>query len=453
MNTHVVTDRLTQRRRTRLVPWLLYLAVLATGTTYAYLTDGGIHAPPTSGTFAYNTFKPGAAGFPAVGNAYIDPVFGSTVKRLTNVTGNVNLEDIYAKHQANANGTLAFHTNANGVHVINVNTGAIVYPSQPAGLSNFEMHWDANDPDKYYFFSGRNLMRRNLAAQTSTPMNSVPFPTNLQVNGGSLNIQSRDGRYFTLRYGGTNKVWDSLTQTTYTGSVTPLDSGGWVSITPDAKYIVTAAGSTPEPQKQHHSYPINHATQSIGSTPTQFWGLCGDHGVLVSASDGKNYFVTFECFNVGAIYRVDITLNQAGRTELQQVNSNQKLVQMTWNDDGHFSAVSKGPLADWVFMSTESTVDNFNSGVSGWTAYKQEILAMNVVTLEVRRLAHHRSRAPLTVYGYQPRVSTSWDGSVVMWTSNFNTNSPSGYSDLYAIQSPLGATSSNIPAPANLRFK
>src|SRR6266513_3139897 len=144
----------TQRRFSRGIAWFLFSAILLTGTAYAFLTDSGAHAPPTIGPYAYNTFMPGTPGFPAVGGTYTDPVFGSTIKRLTNVTGSVNFDDIYAKHQANANGTLAFRTTvAEIVHVINVSTGAIVYSNQPTGIAPFEMHWDALDPggaDRYH---------------------------------------------------------------------------------------------------------------------------------------------------------------------------------------------------------------------------------------------------------------------------------------------------------------
>ena len=122
---------------------------------------------------------------------------------------------------------------------------------------------------------------------------------------------------------------------------------------------------------------------------------------------------------------------------MQQAAANQMLVPLTVNDDAHFSAVSKGAFADCVFISTESTVDPFNGGVSGWTAYEQEIIAVNVVTSEVRRLAHHRSRNLPAQYGTMPRVSCSWDGSTVMWTSDYNISSPTGYADNYAIQLPL----------------
>ena len=454
MKTTKVSDWVRQSGLRRGVTWFLFYATLLAGSSaHAFLTDSGVHPPPTSGTTAYNTFKPGAAGFPSVGGTYTDSVFGSTVRRLTATTGSINQDDIYAHHWASANGTFAFTKGSAGIDIIQVATGTKPYTNQPSGLNASENYWDALIPDQYYYYSGSSLVRRNLTLQTDTTMKT--FPSTLEANGGSLNIQTRDGRYFTVRYGGTNKVWDSQTDTIYSGAVTPLDLGGWVSITPDGSYMVTAAGGTGMPQKEHYSYPINHTTRTIGSTPNQFWGLCGDHGVLVSASNGKNYFVSFECYNIGAVYRIDISLDQAGRTPAQQAASNQILLPLAFTSGGHFSAVSRGALADWVFMSTENDADAFNGGVSGWTAYEQEIVAMNTVTLEVRRLAHHRSRGMSVDYQTQPRVSCSWDGSLVMWASDLNISSPTGYADMYGIQNPLGAAPPppTIPAPTNLRVQ
>ena len=402
----------------------------------AQITDAGVYPPDTSGTYAYNSFSPGAPGFPNVGGAYIDPVFGTTIRRLTDQTGSINEDDIYAHHWSNADGTYAFTF---GVDIIDVATGNRVYTRQPTGLAHYENYWDANDPDKYYYLEGPNLMRRNLSEQTSTIIKT--FPATLQGNGGSLNMQSADGRYFIVRYNGTNKIWDSQTDTIYSGEVTPVSTEGWTSITPDGNYIVDASS-------QHISYAIDHATQSISSTGVMFWNLCGDHGVLVSSSNGNNYFVGFECHSEGAVYRVDITIDQSGQTPAQQRASNQKIFDLTWDDAGHLSAVSKGPLADWAFIAVEAIgTDSFNQAPTNWTPYKQEIVAMNVRTLEVRRLAHHRSRSIETNYYYMPRISTSWDGSTVMWASNYNVAQPFGYADIYAIRFPLDSTTAVRPQP------
>jgi acylphosphatase len=266
------------------------------------------------------------------------------------------------------------------------------------------------------------------------------FPSTLEPNGGSLNTQDRSGRYFTVRYGGSNKVWDSQTDRIYSGSVTPLNLNGWVAITPDGNYLVTAAG----PNKEHYSYAIDHTTQSISPTPVNFWTLCGDHGALVSATDGKSYFITFNCNNSAGIYRVDITLDQTGKTESEQITANQLLLPLAFTpvntNEGHISAVSKGPNQDWVFFDSETlSGDPFALATTPfvpflpWQAYEQEIVAMNVTTLEVRRYAHHRSRGLSSSYYAQPRISCSWDGSIILWTSNYNISSPTGYADMYGM--------------------
>lgn len=461
---------LEQRTTRRLqASWIVRLfvgfALLDAGSSslYAAITDTGIHPPPTTGPYGFNSFTPDSAGFPAVGNTFVDPVFGSTIRRLTN-DGNVPADDdIYAHHWCNANGTMCFNTQGGNLRIFNSTTGAILYSAQPTGSVRYEIAWDSIDPDKYYYYSGASLIRRSLTSQTNTTVKT--FPATIQANGGSLNTQTRDGRYFTVRYGETNKVWDSQTDTIYSGSVTPLSGGGWVSISPDGNYMVTAAGGRAAPNTEHYSYPINHSTRSIGSTPTQFWGLCGDHGVLVSASNGRTYFVTFDCNNNPGLYAADVSVDQTGKTAAQQqTGSNRILISTTWfkANDGHLSACSKGANQNWAFADMETfSNDAFNSTPTGWVAYQQEILAMNVLTGEVRRLAQHRSRGLQNSgngYWAEPKVSTSWDCSQVIWKSNFNaSNRVTGYADTYGISNPLGASGGGDTtppaAPVNLHIE
>ncbi len=394
--------------------------------------NGSVQVPPSAGANGYNSFIPGSPGFPAVGGTYTDPILKGTIRRLTNTVGFPNQEDIYGHHWANANGSFAFTRQLDNVglhfNIINTTTGAEVYTNQPLGSSQFDIAWDATDPNRYYYYEGANLACRNLVEQRNVVKT---FPSPLERNGGSLNTQDRSGRYFTVRYGGSNKVWDSQTDRIYSGSVTPLDLNGWVAITPDGNYLVTAAG--PPPGLEHRSYKIDHSTQSISPMPINFWTLCGDHGALVSATDGENYFITFDCNNFPGIYRVNITLDQTGKTESEQITTNQLLLPLAFTpvntNEGHLSAVSKkGPNQNWVFFDSETLVgDPFVLATTSfvpflpWQPYEQEIVAMNVTTLEVRRYAHHRSRGIDSDYHAQPRISCSWDGSIILWTSNYNT--------------------------------
>lgn len=406
-----------------------------------FLGDAAVHTPLTTGIFAYNIFQPGDPNFPSVGDTYTDPVFGGVIRRLTNIGSHQNNEDIYTHHWANANGTYVFSrqgTVSDNFKILSTATGNEVYVNQPSGSSPTDLAWDPVDPDKYYYFDETDLVERSLSNQTSTPIHR--FGEILESLGGSLNWIDRTGDLFVVKWGGppngTAKIWRKSTNTLYSGEVSPLDPSGWVAITPDGNYLVTAAGGTAPPNIEHYSYQINHATKTIGAAPTQFWGLCGDHGDLLSASDGHNYFVTFACTSSVGVYRVDITKDQAGRSEREQLADNLLLIDLLPGaQDGHFSAVSTGLFRDWVFMDTEDAhSDEFNSVPNGWVPYKQEILAINVLTRETRRFAHHRSRGLNSSYYAQPRISSSWDGSAVLWTSNYNVSSPVGYADLYAMQ-------------------
>jgi hypothetical protein len=407
--------------------------------------DGSVQAPLPllTGAYGYNSFIPGSVGFPAVGGTYTDPILKGTIRRLTDTVGQPNQEDIYGHHWANANGSLAFSRilDINGLtfNIIDTTTGFPRYTNLPLGSSKFDIAWDATDPNRYYYYEGTNLTCWNLAEKRKV---TKAFPSTLEPNGGSLNTQDRSGRYFTVRYGGTNKVWDSQTDTIYSGSVTTLNSSGWVAITPDGKYLVTAAG----PLGEHHSYAIDHVKHSISRNPVNFWTACQtDHGALVSATDGNSYFITFDCNNSAGIYRVNITLDQTGKTEPEQVASNQLLLPTVSSpvntNQGHLSAVSKEGLnQDWVFFDSETLGgDPFALATTPfvpflpWLPYEQEIVAMNVTTLEVRRYAHHRSRGIDSDYHAQPRISCSWDGSIILWTSNYNTSSPTGYADMYGM--------------------
>ena len=123
------------------------------------------------------------------------------------------------------------------------------------------------------------------------------------------------------------------------------------------------------------------------------------------------------------------------------------------------SAVAAGPLRDWVFYATEDRDDTFDGGtgdntgrITPWHAYRQEIMAINVMTGEIRRLAHHRSRLDDDYYS-QPHVSASWKGAVVGFSSNFNQPGTQGeppVTDVYAIPFVFPAPSLSSLSPVNV---
>jgi len=182
----------------------------------------------------------------------------------------------------------------------------------------------------------------------------------------------------------------------------------------------------------------------VNTSPVTFWTLCGGHADAVSASNGKTYWVSLDCHSTGALYAVDVTIPQSAGNVAKQLADNRRLVSLTWSDDVHVSRISRGSMQDWVVVSVESGGDGFTAGVAGWYPFKQELFMVNVLSGAVQRLAHHRSRGDLGAnYFWQPRVSASWDGSYIAWTSNFGF-SQSGYADLYVIDTDIPAAS--VPA-------
>ena len=435
----------------------LVLAAAPVQQANAYLTDTASHPPPTTGGQAYyntyGTWGPDRTGFPAKGQSYVDPVFGSTVTRLTNEMGQQSLSDIYAKNgYTNADNTLTAHATSGARQFLSTSSGAVVRASVPG---NDNSSFDPVNPDVWwwYSFGGTTLNKYSVSSGASTTVKN--FGVAIGNNGGSTDWIDGSGRYMLLRLGSSWRIYDVQSDVLYAGAIPDSYGGttGWAGISPDGRWVIT----TDTGPAMHRSWPINHSTRTLSTTPNVFWTLCGDHGDLVSGSNGKTYFVTFECDSVAAVFAVDVSIPQSATNKAKQIADNRQLFKTAWADSGHFSGVSKGALRDWAFVSVESGDDTFGSTVTGWRAFMQEIVMANVVTGEVRRIAHHRSRSPQSNYYYTPRVSASWDGSVVTWASNMGYNG-SGYADIYLARI-SGATSgggtgggTTTPTPLSATF-
>ncbi|MEK7390061.1 MAG: hypothetical protein AAB036_10220 [Elusimicrobiota bacterium] len=423
---------------------VLFAALLASARPgFASLNDSASHPPPSSAPYPYSppgNWLPGQPGFLPAGQSYNDPVFGNAITRLTNVypaTGDGS--NPYAKNDYwNSDGTL--HVFEGGA--MNVKTRAIArnVPTN-AGDAGF----DPANADAWLYVSGSQL--RQVLISNGSDSLIKNFGVTLGSLGGSVDKADRTGRYFVLDIGGAYRIWDRQTDTLYSGSIANNTGGGWAGLTPDGNYLVIATNLK-------MSYRIDHAAKALNTTGTMFWSLCGDHGDLLSASDGKNYLVTFECHSEGAIYRVDITLPQSTGNLPKQRSDNRKLVDTDWSDDGHFSCVPRGPNRDWCLIDTES-IDDTSTSQGTWRPFKSEIFMANVLTGEVRRLAHHRSRNVPSLYCSDPRINVNWDGTQAVFMSNYGATGVGGscgYGDLYLLDLGMQAADNNPPQrPKNLR--
>jgi len=395
-----------------------------------FLTDALSHPPPSSGTYGYNTFVPPNT----TGATYTDPVFGSTVRRLS--TDHVP-DDIYARNMWwNANGTKYLHAGK----VIDTSTGAETHTGIPSGSFNFDRGFDPVDPNVLYYFSGSTLRKVTLgAAGSKTDVVYFTAPAAFRSLGGTINWMDASGRYMVVRYGAEPSIYlydrQNLAAGPYANPVSgaEVESGAYLGLTPDANFVVGGK----------RSWSINHSTRTVATAGTYYWDLCGDHGAFLSTSDGRNYKIVANCYDQNELWRVDITNNAAGLGAAGQkaLPRNLRLLALpTWDFTMHASATAKGSYRDWGFFAIEdfSVNDAFNGPVSPWLPYKSEIIAANVLTGEIRRLAHHRSRSLPADYSYQPRLSVSWGAEFVGWASNFNQT---GVVDIFATPFANGAPS------------
>ena len=426
--------------------------LVMTVPAFAALTGADVYAPPAGGLFAYNSFVPGAS--------YVDPVFGETVRRLTADHGQ---DDLYARNMWwNADATRYVHRTGkvagkvDAWDVIDVSTGLVTHTGIPFGSFAEDGGFDPIDPDVLYYLvqnrgDGLGEIHRITLEPNGSWSDMVYFtaPGPLAGLGGSMNWVDAGGRYMLVRYGPEPSVhlYDrrDLTAGPYGNPIDAssyVDTGAYLGLSPDGQYVVgydsgrVGLGGV----GQGVSWKVDHPSHAIASTPNIFWSLCGDHGSFISASDGRNYMITYDCYTEPGLWRVDITNNAEGLDEAQQraLPHNQLLLAYpNWISFGHVSTVARGPLRDWAFASTEDEDDTFNSGeadgkgmITPWHAYRQEIFAVNVLTGETRRLAHHRSRSIGSDYYSQPRLSSSWDGDVVGFASNFNAP---GVVDVYVV--------------------
>ncbi len=470
-------------RRIAVITAAVSLMTLAAAAPSGAYSDGDeVIQPPTTGKYAYGVYGPNdAARFPEIGPIYTntgDPKFGGNVRRITNEFPNPSKSQIYSKNGFwSADGKLMFHlTTSETPTVINTATGASV--AVPGDYKGFDGSFAPDDapggPYHWYHFLGSKLMQYEITIATTDGSLSLVSATPTPVKdfkefgarmlgglGGSVDWIDNSGQSMVLNLNGKVRVWNKKTGNLYSGSV---GAGGadWIGMSPDGKYVVTST------DRGFYSYAITHKADGTGTLSTKgilFWTLCGGHGDLVTATDDKTYMLAFDCYGDGtapydkpAIYAVNVApaTSVSGRTESSRTAQripNKRLFEVAWGDDGHFSGVSRGVLRNWAFISIESGVetmdingdwDSFGRPVGDWwnRPYMQEIVMVNVVTCQVLRVAHHRSRSVSDTYYYQPRVSASWghdpllnatDGAMAAWASNFGVANAAGYADIYAI--------------------
>lgn len=405
----------------------LLLAVPLAGQSLPGLTDAGVHPPPSSGPFAFASWRG-----PVLGTAVADPVFGAPIHRITNDGA---FDDLYGRNAWwNADGTLYYHSGK----LLDAVTGALRY-TVPVGAFSYDAGFDPVDPKVVYYVSGSAVHKVTLGAGTAISDTVwLTVPSAIKSQGGSMNWISADGGLIAVAYGTEPSVhvFDTanLAAGPFTGAASRGSSTGYAAMLPSGHHLVTTAGAGYQGNgatTTFSSFAIDRVGRTVGAAHA-FWNLCGDHGAYSSPSDGHDYLITTSCYNSNNVMRVDVT--GAVGTESAQISANKILLpNLSWSFSTHETVVAAGALRDWAFIDTEGGSN------ASWTPYQNEIIGFNVLTGETRRLAHHASS--LNSYTAQPRVSASWRGEWIGFASDFQ----SGPVNVFALA--FGSGGPVIPPP------
>jgi len=397
----------------------------------AQSSAGGLKLPPD-----YDTLQP-----PAVGGAYADPVFGSTVRRISNALGTPNTDrggnlawitDEYSTmspFNSDNSRILLVHQSYFGLYD---GTGFYLRDLPLEISSSSEPRWSRKDNHTIYYVYGNQFRSYDISSGAINIVHT--FSEYSAISGKGESDISFDGDHFV--FAGDGRQVFVYRISTDTKSAT-FDTGGRGF---DSLYIT----------------PNNNVTIT--------WNQSGT--VRYTGIEMFDTNMSFQRQVARAGGHMDVTVDTGGQEVLVWTNSNDPqpicnnaivkirladgqqtcLASFDWSLAVHISAPDNSG-----FVYVETIAPSNPTPSSGWAAYTNELLQIKLDGSQVLRLAHHRSRPFQTnAYNWQPRMSASRDGSRLIYNSDFNLQAINGYagdySDVYLMA--VGSQSTSTPPPA-----
>jgi len=389
----------------------VFLLMMA-GQTFAAINDNSVHFP-----LVYQTMQP-----PASGSAYTDPVFGTSITRITNAMSTDNA-DTGGKLTwiVNEYSTASPFNNDNSRLILVHQSYFSLYDGSGTFLGNLpleinsssEPRWSRKDNSTLYYHRGNQLKSYDVSIGSMTVVHTFGEYSSIAGNG-EMDI-SQDGDHFVL-------VGDSRYVFVYAIStdrkLASLDTGGngfdSVYITPNNNVTITwlqAGISSRYTGIEMFDSNMNFLRQvaHAGGHMHMSRDLNGDEVLIWTNSNDPQ-----PACGQNAI--VKIRLADGAQT---------CLLSLDWSLAVHITAADD----TWAFVETYNPSDVIPP--SGWYPYTNELLQIKLDGSEVRRLAHHRSR-PLNSYNYMPKLTASRDGTRLVYASNYSLQSILGYSNEYS---------------------
>jgi hypothetical protein len=412
--------------------FLVALLVVPALGAHAYLNDTAIHTPPN-----YYTFTP-----PGVGGSYTDPVFRTSIKRLsdaphmTNNAGSGMLSLVTAEYSTMSpfnKGNTRFILQHDSYFALYDGNGRYIKDLPYDVYASTEPRWSRSDPALLYYVNGNTLKMLNVESGASGVVHT--FTEYGAVSGHGESDICFDGNHFVL-VGDDRYVFVYEISTGTKGGV--LDTAGHgfdsVYITPNDNVTVTwlQAGSG-----RYMGIELFNRNMAFQRQVTR----AGGHMDVTRDTDGSEVLIWTSAADPAPV------CNGSAIVKVRLADAHQTcLFSIDWGIGLHISAPDGN---GWFVMETYDPADPQSPG--GWKPFVNEVLQISTDGTQVRRLFHHRSR-PFDSYYYMPRASVSRDGSRLIYSSNYGLQQILGYPNLYVdsylVSLSGGSIGGGTPSPA-----
>jgi hypothetical protein len=401
-------------------------------TALAQITTTGALAAPN-----YDSFVP-----PAAGGTYVDPVFGSTIKRVSNALATPNADRGGMLSWIQQEYATSSPFNSDNSRFILVHQSYFgLYDGAGAFLRNLpleinsssEPRWSRRDASTLYYHYSNQLKSYNIASSTTSVVHTFSEYGSISGNG-EMDI-SQDGDHFVFAGDGRYVfVYEISTDKKYAAFDTAGRAFDSLYVTPDNHVTITWMQAGTARYSGIELFDINMSfLRQVAHA--------GGHMDVTRDTNGDEVLVWTNSNDATPIANCNNGIVKIRLADARQTC----LLQLDWNLAVHISAPDGNGS---VFVDTEAPA-NPTPGGSGWVAYTNELLQVKLDGSGATRWAHHRSR-PLNSYNWQPKLAINRDGSRLLYSSDYDLQNISGYTTEYGDTYMLvldGSATTTTPPP------
>jgi hypothetical protein len=345
---------------------------------------------------------------PALLGSYVDPNFGTTIRRITDVAaqfGGTYAKPVYSTMPAwNADETyLLLYVVGRGHVLLNGKTYAYIRNVNINSADIEHVYWSATDPDALYYPDGSSLKVYHPSSDSSTTVHT--FATTVSFGGDPIYGDWASNLFGFDTSSGNSILYDRGANTARNAATTAtpiISSSGTYYVQGQTVYMSSNNASV----RTMTVDATEHGATGKMSNGQDFWA-----SVQFDLSGNRNGNLIVENLNTGAVTTL---IGESNGWEYPRVGT-------------HISAHStKNP--GWVAVSMTGTT-------AGTRFLDREIALANVNDGTVCRVGHHRSAGQEGNVGYwaEPHVNISPRGTRMIFGSDWNNGNTV---DTYVIELP-----------------